>query len=117
LLKRPELTYSDVKNLKGEGVADEEVAEQVVTQAKYEGYISRQQDEIERLRRHEMTRLPEDFIYDDIPGLSNEVKQKLNEMRPETLAAAGRIPGVTPAAVSLLLIHLKKRSVLQVKTA
>ncbi|MEZ5523628.1 MAG: tRNA uridine-5-carboxymethylaminomethyl(34) synthesis enzyme MnmG [Pseudomonadales bacterium] len=117
LLKRPELTYPDVKNLKGEGVADEEVAEQVVTQAKYEGYISRQQDEIERLRRHEMTRLPEDFIYDDIPGLSNEVKQKLNEMRPETLAAAGRIPGVTPAAVSLLLIHLKKRSVLQVKTA
>lgn len=117
LLKRPELTYSDVKNLKGEGVADEEVAEQVVTQAKYEGYISRQQDEIERLRRHEMTRLPEDFIYDDIPGLSNEVKQKLNEMRPETLAAAGRIPGVTPAAVSLLLIHLKKRSALQVKTA
>ncbi len=117
LLKRPELDYSDVKNLKGEGSDDEEVAEQVVTQAKYEGYINRQMDEIERLRRHEMTRLPEDFVYDDIPGLSNEVKQKLNDLRPETLAAASRIPGVTPAAVSLLLIQLKKRDAVLVKTA
>ena len=117
LLKRPELDYQDVKNLKGEGSEDEEVAEQVVTQAKYEGYINRQMDEIERLRRHEMTRLPEDFVYDDIPGLSNEVKQKLNDLRPETLAAASRIPGVTPAAVSLLLIQLKKRDAVLVKTA
>jgi len=117
LLKRPELDYSDVKNLKGEGSDDEEVAEQVVTQAKYEGYINRQMDEIERLRRHEMTRLPEGFVYDDIPGLSNEVKQKLNDLRPETLAAASRIPGVTPAAVSLLLIQLKKRDAVLVKTA
>jgi len=117
LLKRPELNYDDLKNLKGEGSDDEEVAEQVVTQAKYEGYINRQKDEIERLRRHEMTRLPESFIYDDIPGLSNEVKQKLNELRPETLAAASRIPGITPAAVSLLLIHLKKRDAVMVKTA
>ena len=117
LLKRPELDYEDVKNLKGEGVDDEEVAEQVVTQAKYEGYINRQMEEIEKLRRHEMTRLPEDFVYDEIPGLSNEVKQKLSEMRPETLAAASRIPGVTPAAVSLLLIQLKKRDAVKVKTA
>ena len=117
LLKRPELNYDDLKNLKGEGSDDEEVAEQVVTQAKYEGYINRQKDEIERLRRHEMTRLPESFTYDDIPGLSNEVKQKLNELRPETLAAASRIPGITPAAVSLLLIHLKKRDAVMVKTA
>lgn len=117
LLKRPELDYDDLKDIKGEGSDDEEVAEQVVTQAKYEGYINRQKDEIERLRRHEMTRLPEDFVYDDIPGLSNEVKQKLNEMRPETLAAASRIPGVTPAAVSLLLIQLKKRDAVLVKTA
>jgi len=117
LLKRPELNYEDLKNLKGEGSDDEEVAEQVVTQAKYEGYINRQKDEIERLRRHEMTRLPEDFVYDDIPGLSNEVKQKLNELRPETLAAASRIPGITPAAVSLLLIQLKKRDAVMVKTA
>jgi len=64
-----------------------------------------------------MTRLPEDFVYDDIPGLSNEVKQKLNELRPETLAAASRIPGITPAAVSLLLIQLKKRDAVMVKTA
>ena len=117
LLKRPELNYEDIKNLKGDGVKDEEVAEQVVTQAKYEGYINRQKDEIERLRRHEMTRLPAEFVYDDIPGLSNEVKQKLNELRPETLAAAARIPGVTPAAVSLLLIHLKKRDAVMVKSA
>jgi tRNA uridine 5-carboxymethylaminomethyl modification enzyme len=117
LLKRPELGYDDLKNLKGEGSDDEEVAEQVVTQAKYEGYINRQKDEIERLRRHEMTRLPEGFVYDDIPGLSNEVKQKLNELRPETLAAASRIPGVTPAAVSLLLIQLKKCDAVMVKTA
>jgi len=117
LLKRPELNYEDLKNIKGEGSDDEEVAEQVVTQAKYEGYINRQKDEIERLRRHEMTRLPEGFVYDDIPGLSNEVKQKLNELRPETLAAASRIPGVTPAAVSLLLIQLKKRDAVMVKTA
>lgn len=110
LLRRPELRYEDLKDLKGEGVDDREVTEQIQIQAKYEGYIERQQGEIERLRRQENTVLPEDFDYSVISGLSNEVKQKLSAARPPTVAAAGRIPGVTPAAVSLLLIYLKKRS-------
>tara|TARA_R110002110_G_scaffold205066_7_gene417037 strand:- start:165803 stop:167704 length:1902 start_codon:yes stop_codon:yes gene_type:complete len=113
LLKRPELEYADVAGLKGEPCADAQAAEQVAIQAKYAGYIDRQQGDIERLRRHENTTLPADFDYDAVSGLSNEVKQKLREARPETLARAGRIPGVTPAAISLLLIYLKKRGGLQ----
>lgn len=110
LLKRPELEYNDLASLKGEPVADPQVAEQVQIQVKYAGYISRQQDDIEKLRRHENTELPAELDYDIIEGMSKEIRQKLSEQRPETLAAASRIPGVTPAAVSLLLIHLKKRA-------
>lgn len=117
LLRRPELAYQDIKNLKGEGVDDEQVAEQIQVQAKYEGYIQRQQGEIERLRRQENTALPEGLEYAEISGLSNEIRQKLSQVRPETLAEAARIPGVTPAAISLLLIHLKKRAAVQTKTA
>ena len=112
LLKRPELEYADVAHLKGEPTADEQAAQQVAIQAKYAGYIDRQQDEIDRLRRYENTRLPADLDYGVVDGLSNEVKQKLSDARPDTLARAGRIPGVTPAAVSLLLIYLKKRGAL-----
>ncbi len=89
------------------------MAEQVAIQAKYAGYIDRQQDEIDRLRRFENTPLPTDMDYEQVDGLSNEVKQKLGEARPDTLARAGRIPGVTAAAVSLLLIYLKKRGALR----
>ncbi len=110
LLKRPELEYDDLASLKGEPVDNPQVAEQVQIQVKYAGYISRQQDDIEKLRRHENTELPLDLDYDGIEGMSKEIRQKLSENRPETLAAASRIPGVTPAAVSLLLIHLKKRA-------
>lgn len=110
LLKRPELEYQDVATLKGEAVSDPQVAEQVQIQVKYAGYITRQQEEIDRLRRHEDTKLPDDLEYDHIDGMSKEIRQKLSQARPETLAAAGRIPGVTPAAVSLLLIHIKKRA-------
>jgi len=110
LLKRPELEYDDLASLKGEPVDNPQVAEQVQIQVKYAGYISRQQDDIEKLRRHENTELPMDMDYDIIEGMSKEIRQKLSENRPETLAAASRIPGVTPAAVSLLLIHLKKRA-------
>ena len=117
LLKRPELTYADLGQLKGVGVTDAEVAEQVEIVAKYAGYIDRQQEEIERLRANEQAVIPADFDYDRVDGLSNEVKQKLNAARPETLARASRIPGITPAAVSLLLITLKKRGLLQKKTA
>jgi tRNA uridine 5-carboxymethylaminomethyl modification enzyme len=112
LLKRPELQYADVADLKGEATADAQAAQQVAIQAKYAGYIDRQQEEIERLRRYENTPLPADLDYQAVDGLSNEVKQKLGDARPATLARASRIPGVTPAAVSLLLIYLKKRGVL-----
>ncbi len=113
LLKRPELTYGDVAGLRGEPLADTQAAEQVEIQAKYAGYIERQREDIERLRRHENTLLPLDLDFRAVDGLSNEVKQKLSEARPDTLARAGRIPGVTPAAVSLLLVHLKKRGMLE----
>jgi tRNA uridine 5-carboxymethylaminomethyl modification enzyme len=109
LLKRPELEYADVASLKGQACADRQAAEQVAIQAKYAGYIDRQQEEIERLRRHEDTPLPADLDYHAVDGLSNEVRQKLGDARPDTLARASRIPGVTAAAISLLLIYLKKR--------
>ena len=86
-----------------------QVRAQVEVRAKYAGYIERQQDEIERQRRNEETRLPADLDYLQLAGLSHEVRQKLAEARPATLGQAGRMPGVTPAAVSILLVHLKKR--------
>ena len=110
LLRRPELTYNDVANLVGEAETNPQVREQVEIQTKYQGYIDRQTEEIDRLRRYENTRLPEAINYDAIEGLSSEIKQKLNDHRPETLGRASRIQGMTPAAVSLLLVHLKKRS-------
>ena len=87
---------------------DPHVAEQVEIQLKYQGYINRQQGEIEKLKRQENTPLPADLDYQRMDGLSNELKQKLLAARPESIARAARIPGMTPAAVSLLLIHLKK---------
>ncbi len=113
LLKRPGIGYADVAGLKGQALEDEQASEQVEIQAKYAGYIDRQQDEIARLRRYEETPLPASLDYQAVDGLSHEVRQKLTEARPETLARAGRIPGVTPAAVSLLLIYLKKRGALE----
>lgn len=112
LVKRPGVNYADVAAVKGAAVVDPQVAEQVEIQIKYSGYIDRQSDEIERLRRYENTRLPADFNYLAVEGLSNEVKQKLTDAKPETLARASRIPGVTPAAISLLLIYLKKHGAL-----
>jgi tRNA uridine 5-carboxymethylaminomethyl modification enzyme len=82
----------------------------VDVQGKYHGYIDRQREEIERQRRHEDARLPEDLDYAAVRGLSNEVRQRLAEHRPATLGQASRMPGVTPAAVSLLLVHLKRRA-------
>ena len=111
LLRRPELTYNDVAGLVGEPETNPQVREQVEIATKYEGYISRQTEEIDRLRRYENTSIPADLEYDRIEGLSNEVKQKLNDHQPETLGRASRIQGMTPAAISLLLIHLKKRSI------
>jgi len=115
LLRRPDVSYDSLMSLAaaGEGVADPAVAEQVEIQAKYAGYIERQQAEIERQRRNEDTRLPEDLDYREVSGLSTEVRDKLSRQRPDTLGQAARIPGITPAAVSLLLIHLKKRDLAQ----
>jgi tRNA uridine 5-carboxymethylaminomethyl modification enzyme len=110
LLKRPEVTHKDISALTPELEIESMVSEQVEIDAKYAGYISRQQDEIDRLRRHENTVIPEAFDYSKVSGLSNEIKQKLGEAKPETLARASRIPGVTPAAISLLLITLKKNA-------
>ncbi|MEM8176222.1 hypothetical protein Q4R57_21640 [Morganella morganii] len=94
----------------GDAVDNPQVAEQVEIRTKYAGYIDRQQEEISRLRASEDTRLPVDIDYLGISGLSKEIQNKLNQARPETLGQASRIPGVTPAAISLLLIHLKKRA-------
>jgi tRNA uridine 5-carboxymethylaminomethyl modification enzyme len=112
LLKRPEYTYEILMNVEGigPGVDHPQVSEQVEIQAKYAGYIDRQQDEIERQRRHEETKLPEAFDYQNVSGLSHEVKQKLSNVKPATIGQASRIPGITPAAISLLLVHLKKKT-------
>jgi tRNA uridine 5-carboxymethylaminomethyl modification enzyme len=109
LIKRPELGYNDVAWLKGEPINDVQAAEQVEIQLKYSGYIERQKTEIDQMRRQENTRLPDDFDYSQVSGLSNELKLKLGQQRPETLAQASRIQGMTPAAISLLLVYLKKR--------
>lgn len=117
LLRRPEISYGHIAQM-AEGIADDPiVADQVEIEIKYEGYISRQADEIERLRRNENTRLPDDIDFDAIGGLSNEIRQKLNEVRPETVAQASRIQGVTPAAISQVLVHLKKRDLLRKQSA
>jgi tRNA uridine 5-carboxymethylaminomethyl modification enzyme len=117
LLKRPEVGYSDIVAICGDAGVGADVAEQVEIQAKYAGYIDRQQDEIDRMRRYEHAALAPDFDYGAVDGLSHEVRHKLQSACPATLAHAARIPGVTPAAISLLLIHLKKRGWLERRTA
>ena len=110
LLRRPEVRYEHFTQLKliDDSVTDETVIEQLEIQAKYAGYIDRQKDEIDKQQRHEETRLPEEFDYKQVSGLSNEVCEKLEHIRPTTIGQASRIPGMTPAAISILLIHLKK---------
>jgi tRNA uridine 5-carboxymethylaminomethyl modification enzyme len=121
LLKRPEVSYSalvtlvnaDKQPLGGppaEGGIDRQVAEQVEISTKYAGYIVRQQDEVARHEAHESTRIPADLDFTQVSGLSIEVRQKLAAARPETIGQASRVSGVTPAAISLLLVHLKRRS-------
>ncbi len=111
LLARPEVSYAGLCNLPGVGpsVTDEKVAEQLEIQAKYAGYIDRQQAEINRQQANESVLLPENFDYEQVRGLSSEVREKLVKTRPATLGQAARVPGITPAAVSLLLIHLKRK--------
>ncbi|MDZ7904242.1 MAG: tRNA uridine-5-carboxymethylaminomethyl(34) synthesis enzyme MnmG [Rheinheimera sp.] len=118
LIRRPEVNYKDLMAIEsvGPGLADQAAAEQVEIQIKYEGYINRQQDEIAKHERNETTRLPEKFDYSVVKGLSNEVVLKLNQSQPETVGQASRISGITPAAISLLLVYLKKQGLLR-KTA
>ncbi|MBL1458748.1 MAG: tRNA uridine-5-carboxymethylaminomethyl(34) synthesis enzyme MnmG [Methylophaga sp.] len=109
LLRRPSVDYQGLMTLLGEdkSVADD-VAEQVMIQVKYAGYINRQQNEVNRLQRNENTTLPDNLDYHNVRGLSNEVREKLQNAKPQSLGQAARISGVTPAAVSLLLVHLKR---------
>ncbi|QYK12946.1 tRNA uridine-5-carboxymethylaminomethyl(34) synthesis enzyme MnmG [Shewanella rhizosphaerae] len=115
LLRRPELDYPKLMSVEGFGPAieDQRAAEQVQIQVKYSGYIQRQQDEIDKAIRHEKTGLPQDLDYQEVPGLSNEVIAKLNDHKPDTVGQASRISGITPAAISILLVHLKKRGLLR----
>ncbi len=110
LLKRPEMTYEKLTGVAeiGSPVKDASVAEQVEIQIKYAGYLNRQQEEINKAQRYEAKKIPETIQYDQVKGLSNEVRQKLIDHRPVTLGQAGRISGVTPAAISLLMVHIKK---------
>jgi tRNA uridine 5-carboxymethylaminomethyl modification enzyme len=120
LLRRPEVAYDELLEVAGapdwwDGTSIDDrlpaqIRAQVEVRAKYAGYIERQQDEIDRQRRNEETTLPPDLDYTAIAGLSTEVRQKLAEIQPTTVGQAARIPGVTPAAISILLVHLKKRS-------
>jgi tRNA uridine 5-carboxymethylaminomethyl modification enzyme len=118
MLRRPEVSYDALLEIVGkpewmrDAVDDRlpaQIRAQVEVRAKYAGYIERQEDEVERQRRNEETRLPDDLDYAQVAGLSHEVRQKLAEARPATIGLAGRLPGMTPAAVSILIVHLKKR--------
>jgi len=115
LIRRPEVTYKDLMQIEGvgPGLMLQDAAEQVEIQIKYEGYINRQQDEIAKQERNENTRLPAGFDYSVVKGLSNEVVLKLNQAQPETMGQASRISGITPAAISLLLVYLKKQGLLR----
>ena len=118
LLRRPEVTYDALMAIEGVGpsVTDPAAAEQVEIQIKYAGYIERQHDEVEKQLRNENTLLPLDLDYREVNGLSNEVKAKLNDAKPQTIGQASRISGIPPAAISILLVHLKKHGLLR-KTA
>ena len=111
LLRRPEVTYASLMTLPGagEGIDSPEAIEQVEIQAKYQGYIERQKDEVEKSLAHESMPLPPGMDYNEVHGLSFEVRQRLAQMRPQTLGQASRMQGITPAAISLLLVHLKRR--------
>ncbi|MDO9318230.1 MAG: tRNA uridine-5-carboxymethylaminomethyl(34) synthesis enzyme MnmG [Gammaproteobacteria bacterium] len=125
LLARPEVTYETLAQAISEVSADlpaspelaRQITEQVEIQLKYQGYIDRQEEDIKKLKRQEDTPLPEDFDYQQMQGLSNELKQKLQKVRPENISRATRIPGMTPAAISLLLIYLKKYQAVRAKSA
>ena len=119
LLRRPDVSYASLMSLPNAGpaVSDAAVAEQVEVQAKYAGYIGRQRDEVEKREAQGVLKLPADLDYAQVRGLSREVQQKLNRYKPETLGHAARMQGITPAAISLLLVHLKRGFLPQKKSA
>jgi len=119
LIRRPEVRYKDLMKIEGLGpaIADTQAAEQIEIQTKYAGYIDRQLEEIAKKKRNENTLIPIEFDYTQLSGLSNEVVAKLQDARPETIGKASRISGITPAAISLLLVYLKKHGLLQKKSA
>lgn len=119
LIRRPEVRYKDLMKIEGLGpaITDTQASEQIEIQTKYAGYIDRQLDEIAKKKRNENTLIPLDFNYQQISGLSNEVVAKLKDARPETIGKASRISGITPAAISLLLVYLKKHGLLRKKSA
>jgi tRNA uridine 5-carboxymethylaminomethyl modification enzyme len=110
ILRRPEIDYARLMTLPGAGpgVAEAAVASQVEVQVKYQGYIDRQRDEIDRIAEHEGTALPPELDYRTLRGLSVEVQQRLNQHKPATIGQASRVQGVTPAAVALLLVYAKR---------
>jgi tRNA uridine 5-carboxymethylaminomethyl modification enzyme len=109
LLKRPELAYGDLGQLEGRSTTlTERVVRQVEIQCKYEGYLKRQEAEVKKFRNLEKIHIPPEFDYAQIPGLSHEVYQKLSEIQPSSLGQASRISGVTPAAISILMVYLKR---------
>jgi tRNA uridine 5-carboxymethylaminomethyl modification enzyme len=114
LLRRPEVDYMSLMSLPGAGdpLTERTVIEQIEIEAKYQGYIERQQEDVEKSLAHEELALPFDMDYAEVHGLSIEVRQKLNQARPQTLGQASRVQGVTPAAISLLLVHIKRRKAL-----
>jgi len=115
LIKRPELNLTTICQATEIDIANQQVAEQIEIAAKYAGYIERQKEDIEKQREYETTALPEQLDYDRVKGLSNEVKQKLQSSQPVSIGQAARVPGVTPAAISLLLIYLKKTGMIKNK--
>ena len=117
LLKRPEVDYQRLVDIKGigPGVEDEQISQQLEIQARYSGYLGRQQEDIAQRRSHETMKIGDDFDFSGVRGLSAEVREKLQSVRPDTIGQASRVPGVTPVAISLLLVHLKKSRKLRVQ--
>jgi tRNA uridine 5-carboxymethylaminomethyl modification enzyme len=117
LLKRPEVDYQRLVEIEGigPGVKDGQVSQQLEIQVRYSGYLGRQQEDIARRRRHETMEIGDDFDFSGVQGLSAEVREKLQSVRPDTIGQASRVPGVTPAAISLLLVHLKKSRKIRVQ--
>jgi tRNA uridine 5-carboxymethylaminomethyl modification enzyme len=110
IMRRPEISYSELSLIEGNDIklSDEDIITQIEMEVKYEGYIKRQMEQIDKFKKLEDLGIPEDFSYEEIPGLSKEIVQKLSRVRPGSLGQASRVSGITPAAISVLMVYLKK---------